>query len=361
MKAAVCREFGAPLSVEEVGLADPGFYEVRVKLSACAICHSDITYMDGGWGGSLPAVFGHEAAGVVEQAGNGVARVAVGDTVVVTLLRSCGDCYYCSKDHHSLCETVFPLDTTSPLQDRDGKTLGHGLRTGAFAEQVVVHESQVLGIPTSVPMTSAALLSCGVITGFGAVKNVARVVPGSSVATIGTGGVGLNCIQGAAICGSKVNIAVDLVDEKIQAALRLGATHGINPVNGDIKDEVERLTDGRGADYVFVAAGSATAVEQALTLVRRAGMVVLVGMTAEGVTAQFKTLNLANDAIQLVGSKMGQTHLDTDIPPLVEHYLKGSLKLDELVSECYPLEGINDAITAVKGGQALRNVIVFDS
>jgi S-(hydroxymethyl)glutathione dehydrogenase/alcohol dehydrogenase len=181
------------------------------------------------------------------------------------------------------------------------------------------------------------------------------------VVTIGTGGIGLNCIQGAAICGSKVNIAVDLVDEKIQAALQLGATHGINPGNGDINDEIERLTDGRGADYVFVAAGSAAAVEQALTLVRRAGMVVLVGMTAQGVTAQFETLNLANDAIQLIGSKMGQTHLDTDIPRLVEHYLEGSLKLDELVSECYPLEGINDAITAAKEGQALRNVIVFDS
>ena len=196
MKAAVCREFGAPLCVEEVRLADPGSYEVRVKLSACAICHSDITYMDGGWGGQLPAVFGHEAEGVVEQTGYGVSRVSVGDTVVVTLLRSCGDCYYCSKDHHSLCETIFPLDTTSPLNDKHGKALGHGLRTGAFAEQVVVHESQVLSISASVPMTSAALLSCGVITGFGAVKNVARVVPGSSVATIGTGGVGLNCIQG---------------------------------------------------------------------------------------------------------------------------------------------------------------------
>ena len=361
MKAAVCREFGAPLSVEEVGLADPGSYEVRVKLSACAICHSDITYMDGGWGGSLPAVFGHEAAGIVEQAGHGVTRVSVGDTVVVTLLRSCGDCYYCSKNQHSLCETIFSLDTTSPLTDQQGKALSHGLRTGAFAEQVVVHESQVLSISSSIPMTSAALLSCGVITGFGAVKNVARVTPGSSVATIGTGGIGLNCIQGAAICGSKVNVAIDLVDEKIQAALRLGATHGINPVNSDLKEEIEQLTDGRGADYVFVAAGNAAAVERALTLVRRAGMVILVGMTSEGVTAQFETLNFANDAIQLVGSKMGQTHLDTDVPALVDHYLKGSLKLDELVSECYPLEGINDAITAVKEGEALRNVIVFES
>ena len=360
MKAAVCREFGSPLSVEEVGLADPGAYEVRVRLGACAICHSDITYMDGGWGGSLPAVFGHEAAGVVEQAGHGVTRVSVGDTVVVTLLRSCGDCYYCSKGHHSLCETIFPLDTTSPLNDRHGKALGHGLRTGAFAEKVVVHESQVLSISSSVPLTSAALLSCGVITGFGAVKNVARVTPGSAVATIGTGGIGLNCIQGAAICGSKVNVAIDLVDEKIDAALRLGATDGVNPAYSDLKKEIERLTGGRGADYVFVAAGSASAVEQALTLVRRAGMVILVGMTHEGVSAQFETLNLANDAIQLIGSKMGQTHLDTDVPVLVEHYLEGSLKLDELVSECYPIEGINDAITAVKEGEALRNVIVFD-
>ena len=359
MKAALCRAFGAPLAIEEVSLADPGQGEVHVRLNACAICQSDITYMDGGWGGVLPSVFGHEAAGIVQQIGKGVSRVSAGESVIVTLLRSCGECYYCERDHHSLCETTFALDDVSPLRDGDGHALGQGLRTGAFAEEVVVHESQVLGIPPEIPMASAALLSCGVITGFGAVSNVAGVTRGTSVITIGTGGVGLNCVQGAALCGSEVNIAVDLSGEKIEAALRLGATHGFS-ADEDLAACVSDLTAGRGADYVFIAAGSASAVEQGLSLARRGGTVVLVGMTAQGVKAQFETLNLANDAIRLLGSKMGQTRLEVDVPRLVEHYLSGRLKLDELISGCYPLDGINDAIMAVKKGQVLRNVIVFE-
>lgn len=359
MKAAVCRAFGTALDIEEVSLAAPGPGEVQVRLKACAICHSDITYMDGGWGGQLPSVFGHEAAGIIERIGQGVSRVSAGDHVIVTLLRSCGGCYYCTRDHQSLCETTFALDEVSPLCDIDGHALGHGLRTGAFAEEVVVHESQVFGIPPDIPKASAALLSCGVVTGVGAVRNVADVTSGSSVVTIGVGGVGLNCVQGAALCGSDVNIAVDLSGEKVEAALGLGASHGFTsdqPLVANVGD----LTAGRGADYVFVAAGSALAVEQGLSLVRRGGTVVLVGMTAEGVKARLETLDIANDAIRLLGSKMGQTRLDLDMPWLVRHYLDGRLKLDELISGRYPLEGINDAIRDVKKGQALRNVIVFE-
>ena len=359
MKAAVCRAFGAELNIEEVTLAAPGQGEVHVRLKACAICHSDITYMDGGWGGELPSVFGHEAAGIVERIGKGVSRVSVGDHVIVTLLRSCGGCYYCTRDHQSLCETTFALDELSPLGDSDGHALGHGLRTGAFAEEVVVHESQVFGIPPEIPKASAALLSCGVITGVGAVRNVAGVTSGSSVVTIGVGGVGVNCVQGAALCGSDVNIAVDLAREKVDAALGLGASHGFTS-DEPLATRVRDLTAGRGADYVFVAAGSAAAVEQGLSLVRRGGTVVLVGMTAEGVKARLETLDLANDAIRLLGSKMGQTRLDVDMSWLVGHYLDGTLKLDELISGCYPLEGINNAIRAVKKGEALRNVIIFE-
>ena len=177
--------------------------------------------------------------------------------------------------------------------------------------------------------------------------------------TIGAGGVGINCVQGAALADAKLNIALDLSSDKLEAMPRFGATHVIDPVAEDAADAVRRLTGGRGADYVFVAAGSRAAIEQSVQLTRRGGMVVLVGMTAEGVKAEFETLDLANDAIHLVGSKMGSTRLRSDIPALVEHYRSGRLKLDELISNRFPLEGINEAIAEVKTGAVLRNVIIF--
>ena len=337
----------------------PGPGEVHVRLDACAICHSDITYMDGDWGGELPAVYGHEAAGIVQGIGEDVKGLHCGVSVLVTLLRSCGDCFYCQKHQESLCETRFSLDESSPIADQQGIPIGHGLRTGAFAEEVVVHATQVIEIPPDLPMDSAALLSCGVITGVGAVKNVAAVPAGASVVTIGMGGVGINCVQGAALSHAKLNIALDLSSDKLEVMSRFGATHVINPTAEDAPDIIRRLPGGRGADYVFVAAGSRPAIEQSVQLIRRGGMVVLVGMTAEGVKAEFETLDLANDAIHLVGSKMGSTRLHSDIPALVEHYRNGRLKLDELVSNRYPLERINEAIAEVKTGAVLRNVIMF--
>jgi Zn-dependent alcohol dehydrogenase len=359
VKAAVCSAFGAPLAIEDLDLRLPGSGEVHVQLDACAICHSDITYMDGDWGGELPTVYGHEAAGIVKGIGEGVKGLRCGASVLVTLLRSCGNCFFCQQHQESLCETRYSLDNSSPLTNQHGVPVGHGLRTGAFAEEVVVHSSQVVEIPPYLPMDSAALLSCGVITGVGAVKNVAAVPTGSSVVTIGMGGVGINCVQGAALSNAKLNIALDLSSDKLEVMSRFGATHVINPTAEDAPDVVRRLTGGRGADYVFVAAGSRTAIEQSVQLIRRGGMVVLVGMTAEGVKAEFETLDFANDAIHLVGSKMGSTRLRSDIPALIEHYRNGRLKLDELVSNRYPLEAINEAIAEVKTGTVLRNVIMF--
>src|SRR5918996_4783000 len=218
MRAAVCREFKQPLAIEHVDLAAPRAGEARVKIAACAICHSALLAMDGAWGGDLPAVYGHEAAGVVEEIGPGVARLEPGDHVVVTLLRSCGQCHFCMTGESQHCETRLPLDLRSPLSARDGSTIRQGLRTGAFAEQVVVDASQVAVIPREVPLDRASLLACGVITGLGAVLNTAAVRPGSHVATIGTGGVGLNCVQGAALSSAKVNLAIDVSDHKLAAA-----------------------------------------------------------------------------------------------------------------------------------------------
>jgi S-(hydroxymethyl)glutathione dehydrogenase/alcohol dehydrogenase len=359
MKAAVCRAFKKPLAIEEVRLAEPGAGEVRVRIAACAICHSDILFIDGAWGGELPAVFGHEAAGVVEAIGDGVTQLKEGDHVVVTLVRSCGHCHFCARGEHPLCETRLPLDLRSPLRASDGSAIRQGLRTAAFAEQVVVHGSQVARIPREMPLESASLLACGVITGLGAVLNTAAVRPGAHVATIGTGGVGLNCVQGAAIAGAATNIAIDLSDRKLAAARSLGASHAINPRQEDADAAVRALTDGRGADYVFVAAGAAAAIEQGARLLRRGGTLVIVGMTAEGVQVRFEALGIANNALRILGSKMGAVRMPLDVQMLAGWYLQGRLKLDELISARYPLERINEAIASAAGGEALRNVITF--
>jgi Zn-dependent alcohol dehydrogenase len=282
MKAAVCYEFGKPLVVEEVALDPPKAGEVKVKLAACAICHSDIHYAEGAWGGRLPAIYGHEAAGVVEEAGPGVSLTAPGDHVVVTLIRSCGDCFFCTQGEPHMCETLFRLDKNDCHHDKNGGRIKQGLRTGAFAEYVVVEESQVVPIPKEVPLDSASLLACGVITGLGAVVNTAKVPAGSSVVVIGTGGVGLNSVQGAALSGAQPIIALDLSDAKLEAAKTFGATDAVNPAVDDAKEAVKGLTNGRGADFVFVTVGSVKAIEEGLGLLRNAGTLVVVGMPAAG-------------------------------------------------------------------------------
>ncbi|MGI9318139.1 MAG: Zn-dependent alcohol dehydrogenase [bacterium] len=361
MKAAVCREFGKPLSIEQVTLADPNHGEVQVRIKACAICHSDINYAEGAWGGTLPAVYGHEAAGVVESVGQGVDHAKPGDHVVVTLVRSCGTCGCCEQGFYGSCESSFPLDQQTPLHsEEDDSEIVHGLRTGAFAEQVVVDASQVVAIPKDIPMDSASLLACGVITGWGAVVNTARIRAGTTTVVIGTGGVGLNSVQGAAMSGAKSIIAVDLSDSKLDAATQFGATHTVNPTREDTAEAIGNLTNGRGADYVFVTVGAKQAFDQSYQLIAKGGVVVLVGMAGVDVTTEFNPLDLADSSQRIVGSKMGSSNIQRDIPSLIALYRQGRLKLDELITDRYPLEQINEAIAAVNNGEALRNVIVFD-
>jgi len=359
MKAAVCYEFGQPLVIEELELDPPQAGEVKVKLAACAICHSDIHYAEGAWGGTLPAVYGHEAAGVVEEVGPQVDQVQPGDHVVVTLIRSCGHCFYCVQGNPHMCETKFPLDREHRLHRPDGTPILQGLRSATFAEYTVVHQSQVAQIPPDMSFESASLLACGVITGFGAVTNTAQVPSGSSVVVIGTGGVGLNSVQGARVCGAQPLIAMDLNESKLAAAKSFGATHTINPANEDPQEAVKALTQGRGADYVFVTVGSVKAMEQGLTLLRKMGTLVIVGMPAVGAKAALEMVDIADASVRIVGSKMGSTRLRVDIPKLVELYEEGRLKLDELITARYPLDQINEAFAAVNRGEALRNVIVF--
>ncbi len=359
MKAAVCRQFAHPLVIEDVTIAEPNVGEVKVRLAACAICHSDILFAEGGWGGHLPAVYGHEASGVVEATGEGVRNVQPGDHVVVSLVRSCGQCSCCAQGYHGACLETFALDEKTPLTASDGSPIVHGLRTAAFAEFVVVEASQVVTIAKDISFDVACLLACGVITGFGAVTNSAKVRPGASVAIIGTGGVGLNTVQGAAISGATTIIAIDVSDTKIEAAKLFGATHGLDAKSDNITQAVKDLTNGYGADYVFVTVGAKQAFDQAPALVAPGGKIILVGMPATGVMSEIDPGTIANDCISIIGSKMGASNIHVDIPDLVAMYKAGKLKLDELITQRYPLEEINEAIAAVKRGEALRNIIVF--
>ncbi len=360
MKAAVCYEFGKPLVIDNLDIDSPRAGEVKVKIAACAICHSDITYIDGGWGGRLPKVFGHEAAGVVEEAGPGVHRVAVGERVLVTLLRSCGYCGSCEGGRPNICETRFPLDVEARMKNGDGATVKQGLRTGAFAEYTVVDQSQVAPIPDDLPFDVASLLSCGVITGFGAVVNTAKLPANAATAVVGCGGVGLNAVQGAAYSGAFPLIAIDIIDRKLKTARAFGATHAINSAKTDARAQAQKITNGRGPDYIFTAAGNPKAIEQGIQLLAPGGTLTIVGMPPTGDLVSFDATNLADTGQRILTSKMGSTRLRIDIPKLIALYQNGRLKLDELISNRYPLREINRAIDEVRGDGVLRNVVLFE-
>lgn len=360
MKAAICRSFDAPLTIEDVTLAPPQKYEVRVKLKACAICHSDIIFAEGGWGGDLPAIYGHEAAGIVAEIGEGVETVKIGDHVVATLIRACGACPHCGRGQEVICEETFPLDDQSPIKDRDGTSLTHGMRIGAFAEEVTVHQSQVVAIDKDIPLDAASLLACGVITGYGAVTNTADMPAGAHAVIIGCGGVGLNTVQGAAHRGGASVIAIDLADDKLEAAKSFGATHIINPSREDAAARIAEITAGKGADYVFITVGVKQALDGADQYLGRGGTVVVVGIPPSGVDAIYDPATLASWSQKILGSKMGSSIIRDDVPALAALYKEGKLKLDELITGRFTLEEINEAIASTKAGKALRNVIVFD-
>ena len=359
MKAAVCREVGQPLSIEEVAIAEPEWGEVKVKLIACAICHSDIMFIDGHWEAALPAVYGHEASGVIESVGPGVSNVCAGDHVVVTLIRSCGDCHYCLRSVETQCEKTFSLDERSPLSDGSGAAIGQGLNAAAFAEYAVVEQSQVCVIPRELPLDVASMLGCGVLTGFGAVANMVDLAPESTVAVIGCGGVGINSIQAAAVKGARCVIAIDVMDEKLEKTRLFGSTHTLNSSAQTFTDDVLALTEGRGPDYVFVTVGARSAIMQGMQILSRAGTLVIVGMPASEILLECDPGELASRGQSLVGSKMGSSSVSRDIPLLVNLYQEGILKLDELISGRYALQDINDAIDSVRRGEVFRNVVMF--
>ena len=363
IRAAVCRTFGAPLAIETLRLAPPEGSEIRVRVRASSICHSDITYMDGGWGGedTLPAVFGHELAGVVTDLGPSVPPgcVGVGDRVLVSLLRSCGRCERCEAGSPAQCTAAFAIDSAPRLADGQGRPVRAGLRVGGFAESVVVDVSQAVTIPAEIADEAACLVSCGVMTGLGAAINTANVRVGDAVAVIGCGGVGLNCVQGAALAGALPLVAVDVSDDKLAQARALGATGAIDAAKEDTAARARALTDGRGFDVVMTAVGNARAIEQALPLLARDGALVVVGMPPYHERVSLNATDLSHFGQRILGCKMGDARLRVDAPRLFRLYRSGRLKLDELVASRGPLTEINQSIEQARRSQGLRHVIVF--
>ncbi|GAA4219261.1 Zn-dependent alcohol dehydrogenase [Sagittula marina] len=358
VKAAVCHAHGEPLVIEEIDMRSPELGEIDVRIDAVAVCHSDVSLWQGGFGGPVPAVFGHEAAGTVVAVGPGVKGFAEGDSVAVTLIRACGQCPSCGAGHPTVCES--PGDAfDGPLTTASGEKIWQALFTGAFAERVVVDQSQAVKIPDDIPKDAAALISCGVITGLGAAINTANIRPGQDVVVIGAGGVGLNAIQGARIAGARRIVAIDTNADKLEAAKQFGATHG---VLGDGKPfrEVKKLLGGRGADAVLVTVGVASVYDLAPRYLANRGKVVMVGMPHFGSNASYSPFMMADAGQSILGTKMGDVVIKTDIPWIIDMYQQGRLKLDELISGRWSLDQINEAMADTMSGTARRNVIVFD-
>lgn len=358
VRAAVTRAFATAPVVEEVRLRAPGPGEVGVRIAACAICHSDLIYQSGAWGGTLPAVYGHEAAGVVEEVGDGVLGVAPGDHVVVSLVRACGTCPSCLRGRPALCEGAAALPTSldPPLRTAEGEPLHQGLRTGAFAERVTVDASQAIPVPRELPLPSAALLGCGVITGVGAVLSTAGAEAGSTVGVVGVGGVGLSAVQGAVLAGASRIVAIDVRPGKLVQARALGATDAAL-AGPDTDAAIAAATGGRGLEHVVVTAASPRAIEQALGMVAPGGQVVLVGMPP-GARVEIDPETIASLGLRILGSKVGDSRPRLDVPRLAELYRAGRLRLDELVSATFPLERIAEALATAGSGDALRCIVV---
>lgn len=357
MRAAVLTEYGKPFEFWDLDQRPPGPGEVRVKVMACAICHSDIHFADGELGGEVPMVLGHEASGEIVEVGEGVDDITVGDRVAVTLIRHCGTCPCCHKGYIATCETHL-RDSYTPLS-HGGAPVTHGIKTAAFAEETVVHASQVVNVGDRIGWEQAALLACGVITGFGAATHTARIEEGASVAVVGCGGVGLNAIQGARHARAGQIVAVDMAEDRLTAAMAFGATDRVNAGQDDAIRGVKGLTGRRGADYVLVTVGSEAAINQAFRMAAPGGAIVLVGMPSLEAVTTFSPVIFSSLSQRVLGSVMGHMKIKEEIPKLVGLYEAGELKLDELVSNHFPFEQVNAAMDATRRGEGLRNVVMI--
>ena len=363
INAAILWEQGKPLSVEEVELEAPRAGEVLVEVKAAGVCQSDLHPARGDWPARTPLVLGHEGAGVVREIGAGVTRVRAGDHVVFCWAPSCGICPPCREGRPVLCDRL--LKTTyrnrlpaggTRLRAR-GQDVAHFNGTACFADFAVVAEEGAIPVAADVPFEVLATLGCAVVTGVGAVTNAARVVNGGSAVLIGAGGVGLNVAQGAALAGCEQIIAVDLRPSALALAREFGATHTIEASAGNVAEAVRDLTGGRGADYVFDTVGTPTTISQALECTRKGGTVVLTGLSRTDALAPIPTFLFVMQEKRLIGSLYGSGQPAQDIPRLVALYQAGKLKLRELVTRSYRLDGVNDALAALASGVDARGII----
>jgi len=363
MKAAIIYEIGKPLVIEEVALDPPGWGEVKIRLAATAICHSDIHAMRGEHGNiQLPAIAGHEICGFVEEAGDGVSYVKPGDKVIASIIpEGCGHCYYCRVGLSNQCTTnILFLHGKGKFVNKKGQRLTqYAGPVAGFAEYATIPEINLVKVPEDLPVDRACLLACGVISGFGAVLYRAKVTVNSSVAVIGCGGVGLNAIQGAVYAGAYPVIAVDVRDDKLETAKVFGATHTVNAKkDSNPVKTVHDITYGRGADFVIVAVAGIEILRQGFTMSARDGTTCVIGHGHGEQLSAFTPTDFMGGK-KLTGSAMGAVRLRLDIARLIELYRAGRLRLDELVSGHYPLEKINEAVASMEKGDVIRNVIMF--
>ena len=364
VRAAVLREVGAPLEVGDVTLRPVAAGEVRVRIAATGVCHSDLSIADGTLPHGVPAVLGHEGAGVVVEAGADAAGVEVGDHVIISWIVPCRRCYWCGAGQHALCERGMDHAFAGPYGTWEGLPVTAALGTATFGEETVVPAAAVVPIPRDFPLELAALIGCAAVTGVGAVTNTAGVRAGESVAVIGCGGVGLAAVQGARMVGASTIVAVDRVAAKLAMAVDNGATHTVDAsaaASGDVAAEVRALTGGRGADHTVEAVGRSATITDAWACCRRGGTVTVVGAGSFDDHVSFSAMNLMLDAKSLKGCVYGATDPARDFPRMVELASAGRLDLARLVSRRIGLDDVNDAFAAMVAGEVARSVIVFDS
>jgi S-(hydroxymethyl)glutathione dehydrogenase/alcohol dehydrogenase len=360
VRAAVLRGVGAPFVVEDITLEPVGPHDVRVRMAASGVCHSDLSVQKGTLPFMFPTVLGHEGAGVVAEVGSAVTRVAVGDHVVLTWMPPCRRCSWCLAGQPMLCTTGMAESIGGPYASVAGAKLIRGLGTATFAEETLVPERQVVPVDPEAPLELAALVGCALSTGIGAVWHTAEVEPGSTVAVIGCGGVGLSVIQGARLAGASTIVAVDHMGAKLAAATSMGATHVVDSSQVEALAAVRALTGGLGVDYAFEVVGRAATIRLAFETARRGGTAVLVGAGSPSEEVTFTAFELFVGAKTMVGCVYGSTDPDRDFPPMVDMVTRGTIDAEGMVSRRIGLDDINDAFRAMEAGEVVRSVIVFD-
>ena len=359
MKAAVLREIGKPLAIEDVQINKPGPHEVLIRTAAAGVCHSDLHFVEGSYPAQMPVVLGHESAGVVEAVGEDVRTVKVGDHVITCLSVFCGHCEDCLGGRMSLCRSPEVRQAETPRLSQPSGPVNQFLNLSSFAEQMLIHEHACVAIRKDMPLDRACLIGCGVMTGVGAAIHTSNVRPGESVAVIGCGGVGLAAINGASIAGAGRIIAIDLSPGKDNMARQFGATDFICAADGDPVAQVMQMTGG-GVHHSFEAIGLGKTAEQAFNMLRRGGTANVIGMIPLGQTVTLMGAAFLGEK-RIQGSLMGSNRFPVDMPRLVDFYLSGKLKLDDMISRRIKLEDVNDAFAEMKTGSIARSVIVFDA